>query len=1303
MACDSPCETALMGICKRGLVDCSAGAPVCRSAIKPGERLEVCNGEDDNCDGRIDEGFDKDGDGYTTCGGDCDDRNPSVHPDAVERCNGKDDNCNGLVDDGFNVGGVCTAGLGDCAIEGRRRCSQDGLSAECDAKAGLPARESCDGRDNDCDGVVDNGLGEMSCGVGACRRTVPTCMSGSQTACAPGEPGSELCGDGIDNDCDGEVDEGFSIAGQSCYAGVGACRRPGKMVCDATRLSTECDASAGEPGIELCGNRIDDDCDGETDTDTPELGAPCSNGMPGECLREGTLVCDARQNKLVCSAPEGKPSREICDGLDNDCDGVVDNGVLERVGCGQGACAGGQKERRCAMGLWSEWSECSTAGRATGEVCGDRIDNDCNGIVDADAPGLGASCENQQVGGCVRQGKFVCGGPDGSLICSAPTVAPSEEVCNGIDDDCDGAIDEGVTNVCGGCKDLPGVFGESCAVPGGDGCAVGRWSCNEKEMTCALDASLSNGKPCELDADPCTRDACSAGRCEHPPVSDGTPCDDRNACTSGDSCFGGVCEGSASLSCEDGELCSVKSCSPLKGCVSVAVGGGTKNECGGCEVLAAAPGDECEVAGRSGVCAKGVFACLPDGSVACVQQLFGVREECNGVDDNCNGEVDEGLGETSCGIGACSVTVANCELGTPASCVPKDPRPEDCSNMGFDDDCNGVEDDVAMLESDCPASIGTCIMPGRMQCVGDATAPVCVPVDRRYAEDDDGNGVVNYCDHGATLAGGAEEVGDKLAAAHREAGGHRLYDASRTRALMLPWSNAFDSVAIAPESSDQALLVVSGIAGAEGGIAALRAKDLGTPGSAVFRSCVAPASESPQKLLVVGTVADLVASTSSGYARYPKIASQIPSPLLGNYKCRLSGEKIVANARRSFAAKGGELSCEGGRVFAVELISERPLSFAGAVVCSLPASSFWEKQGSGVGLDLVAEGPSGGFAHEFVSFATGEGQAEGAVLAPLSRRYGGGFFIAATFGDKNIGGICRRGERGWRCTRQELVQVQGPLAFAGYPAGRDDGPLVLVSADGAAFEVSLVSDGDSIGLSPAGGLPAGAGNRLVAALSFPAQGDRPPTLIVGREGGLSASAVRFPNAANSGKAPAAFGVLRELPGESILPEAPADDVFQGGKVSFRQPHAMTLLPLKGYGGRDLFVAYRIMAGSKQIGEMGFFYWNANDRPVGSLSDIRFDGRRGSAKLSFADPTGDPLSYRANVRARHGGSLDDWLDGFEGGRLRFSVKGDPSGVGIWPIEIMVWASDPGGLSAGSRVVLKRDGSVEAISESAGGAQ
>ena len=52
-------------------------------------------------------------------------------------------------------------------------------------------------------------LGEVACGVGACKRLVSACSGGDIPECIPGKPSKELCGDGVDNDCDGVVDEGF--------------------------------------------------------------------------------------------------------------------------------------------------------------------------------------------------------------------------------------------------------------------------------------------------------------------------------------------------------------------------------------------------------------------------------------------------------------------------------------------------------------------------------------------------------------------------------------------------------------------------------------------------------------------------------------------------------------------------------------------------------------------------------------------------------------------------------------------------------------------------------------------------------------------------------------------------------------------------------------------------------------------------------------------------------------------------------------------------------------------------------------
>jgi hypothetical protein len=71
----------------------------------------------------------------------------------------------------------------------------------------VASEEICDGMDNDCDSKIDEDLGTTTCGVGACEQTVQNCVNGEEQTCVPDEPGEEICGDEIDNNCNGAIDE----------------------------------------------------------------------------------------------------------------------------------------------------------------------------------------------------------------------------------------------------------------------------------------------------------------------------------------------------------------------------------------------------------------------------------------------------------------------------------------------------------------------------------------------------------------------------------------------------------------------------------------------------------------------------------------------------------------------------------------------------------------------------------------------------------------------------------------------------------------------------------------------------------------------------------------------------------------------------------------------------------------------------------------------------------------------------------------------------------------------------------------
>ena len=145
---------------------------------------------------------------------------------ATELCNNIDDDCNGRVDDGFERDGTkCFAGEGECRTEGSYSCSADGSESTCSAKAKEPTAEVCDGKDNDCDGKIDDGdvdgTGD-SCKTGqagACAAGVKQCVAGA-IKCMPTHVRTvEICNK-IDDDCDNQVDEDCISEDEARKAGV---------------------------------------------------------------------------------------------------------------------------------------------------------------------------------------------------------------------------------------------------------------------------------------------------------------------------------------------------------------------------------------------------------------------------------------------------------------------------------------------------------------------------------------------------------------------------------------------------------------------------------------------------------------------------------------------------------------------------------------------------------------------------------------------------------------------------------------------------------------------------------------------------------------------------------------------------------------------------------------------------------------------------------------------------------------------------------------------------------------------------
>ncbi|MBI4458343.1 VWA domain-containing protein [Candidatus Uhrbacteria bacterium] len=385
---------------------------------------------------------------------------------------------------------VCRNGLDDNCIDGVDE------GCDCNSDVGQPDAKDCggDGRGND---------------VGACHVTTVTCVNGKFPACEPdrlpGEYADNDC-NGVDDDCNGAVDDGFVPF--ECWTGPdyavfnerSACAK-GLVRCVKGAL-TEC---LGEtlPDVERCNDR-DDDCNDRVDDGTAEENETCGVDTDvGACVY-GRNVC-AVGGTLVCQGAVG-PAAETCNGIDDDCDGVADEGA-------DGHPLVMRCETRCGSGIaeciHGQPVNCSAREPSEIDYC-DGTDDDCDGQTDEDMPcpcRLGAFHECREAPLTCGKGFQRCVTPVGCDPNTPYSCVPgwsqcelfhiTDETCNNWDDDCDLLIDEAadgnpLAQTCSS-PDNP-LIGE-CA-PGSSRCSAGLWgscdgevvpveeSCDDKDNNC---------------------------------------------------------------------------------------------------------------------------------------------------------------------------------------------------------------------------------------------------------------------------------------------------------------------------------------------------------------------------------------------------------------------------------------------------------------------------------------------------------------------------------------------------------------------------------------------------------------------------------------------------------------------------------------------------------------------------------------------------------------------------------------------------------------------------------------------------